>query len=57
MESNYENYVSPLSTRYAGKEMRFIFSDQHKFSTWRQLWIWLAQAQKVCIIILILKRF
>lgn len=43
----YEGYRSPLSTRYATKEMQFLFSDQFKFSTWRRLWIFLAQAEKV----------
>lgn len=47
MESNHNTYVSPLSTRYASKEMLHIFSDQHKFSTWRQLWIMLAKAEQV----------
>lgn len=46
--SEYEGYRSPLSTRYATKEMQFLFSDQFKFSTWRKLWIFLAQAEKVC---------
>ncbi|XP_037943286.1 peroxidase-like [Teleopsis dalmanni] len=44
--SMYEGYKSPLSTRYASKEMQFLFSDQHKFATWRHLWIWLAQAEQ-----------
>ncbi|XP_055323414.1 adenylosuccinate lyase [Sitodiplosis mosellana] len=44
--SEYEGYRSPLSTRYATKEMQFLFSDQFKFSTWRKLWIFLAQAEK-----------
>jgi len=43
---SYESYKSPLSTRYASDRMQFIFSDQNKFSTWRQLWIWLAQAEQ-----------
>lgn len=40
-------YESPLSTRYASKEMQFVFSQQHKFSTWRKIWILLAKAEKV----------
>ncbi len=39
-------YKSPLIERYASPEMRKIFSPQNKFSTWRKLWIALAQAQK-----------
>ncbi|XP_018580353.1 adenylosuccinate lyase [Anoplophora glabripennis] len=44
--SPYANYRSPLSTRYASKEMQYNFSDQKKFSTWRKLWINLAKAEK-----------
>ncbi|XP_017763212.1 PREDICTED: adenylosuccinate lyase isoform X1 [Eufriesea mexicana] len=43
--SEYCDYRSPLATRYASKEMRYNFSEQHKFSTWRKLWIYLAKAQ------------
>lgn len=43
----YSDYRSPFSTRYASKEMRFNFSDQNKFSTWRKLWVYLAEAQMV----------
>ncbi|XP_044751948.1 adenylosuccinate lyase [Coccinella septempunctata] len=39
-------YRSALSTRYASKEMQYLFSDQKKFSTWRKLWINLAKAEK-----------
>lgn len=46
MSDTYEGYKSPLSTRYASKEMQFLFSDQNKFSTWRQLWLWLAKAER-----------
>lgn len=41
-----ESYVSPLSERYAGKEMQFIFSPEKKFTTWRKLWIALAECEK-----------
>ena len=41
-----EQYVNPLSERYASKEMLHIFSANNKFSTWRKLWVALAVAQK-----------
>ena len=41
----YDKYVSPLSERYASKEMQYIFSPDMKFKTWRKLWIALAQAE------------
>ncbi|XP_023938918.1 adenylosuccinate lyase [Bicyclus anynana] len=44
--TEYCNYRSPLSTRYASKEMQYNFSDQKKFSTWRKMWIYLAKAEK-----------
>lgn len=43
----FQDYRSPLATRYASKEMRFNFSDQNKFSTWRKLWVYLAKAEMV----------
>ena len=39
-------YISPLSTRYASREMQYIFSEDYKFRTWRRLWISLAKAEK-----------
>ncbi len=42
----HDKYVSPLSTRYASKEMQYIFSPDKKFRTWRQLWIALAETEK-----------
>lgn len=40
-----DRYESPLSSRYASDEMQFIFSADHKFSTWRRLWVALARAE------------
>ncbi len=42
----HDAYISPFSTRYASKEMQFIFSDDNKFRTWRRLWIALAKAEQ-----------
>lgn len=44
--SEFLRYRSPLTSRYASDEMAFNFSEQKKFSTWRQLWTSLAEAQK-----------
>ncbi len=42
----HDVFVSPLSRRYASRELSFIFSDTFKYVTWRKLWIALATAQK-----------
>lgn len=39
-------YENPLCTRYAGEEMKKIFSADNKFSTWRKLWVALAESEK-----------
>lgn len=44
--SKYDKYQSPLAERYAGEEMSYNFSDQLKYSTWRRLWIALAETQR-----------
>ena len=41
-----DRYTSPLSKRYASKEMQYIFSQDMKFRTWRRLWIALAETEK-----------
>lgn len=46
MSKNYSGYTSPLSERYASKEMQYIFSKEKKFRTWRRLWIALAETER-----------
>src|SRR5438552_2156501 len=43
---SFEVYDNPLVTRYAGKEMAQLWGPQRKFSTWRRLWLALAEAEK-----------
>ncbi len=43
---NYDSYTSPLSARYPSKEMKYIFSPEKKFTTWRKLWVALAEAEQ-----------
>ena len=45
-EEAHSRYESPLCKRYAGVKMQRIFSDTNKFSTWRRLWVALAESQK-----------
>jgi adenylosuccinate lyase len=41
-----EFYENPLCERYASREMQRIFSDDFKFSTWRRLWVALAESER-----------
>ena len=43
---HYTNYEHPLVSRYASKEMSYIWSPQKKFSTWRKLWLALAESER-----------
>ena len=43
---NYDTYENPLVTRYASKELTWIWSQRYKFTTWRKLWLALARAEK-----------
>ena len=42
----HDTYKTPLGSRYASREMQYIFSEDMKFTTWRRLWIALAEAEK-----------
>ena len=43
---DYKKYINPFEERYASKEMLYLFSPHFKFTTWRKLWIALAEAEK-----------
>ena len=40
-----DSYESPLNSRYASREMKYIFSPDKKFKTWRRLWVALAESE------------
>lgn len=42
----HDVYISPFQTRYASKDMQYIFSEDNKFRTWRRLWVALARAEQ-----------
>jgi adenylosuccinate lyase len=46
VNNSHNQYENPLCKRYASDEMQYIFSDNCKFSTWRRLWVALAESQK-----------
>lgn len=45
-QADHMQYVSPLSKRYASPEMKYVFSEKKKFTTWHELWIALAKAEQ-----------
>src|SRR3954470_8567534 len=45
MSDSHEIYENPLISRYASRELATLWGDQRKFSTWRRLWVWLAEAE------------
>lgn len=46
MTSSKSTYETPLNSRYASKEMQFLFSPDKKFRTWRRLWIALREVKE-----------
>ena len=42
----HDRYENPLTGRYASREMSGLWSEQRKFSTWRRIWLWLAEAEQ-----------
>lgn len=44
--SNNDEYQTPFNSRYCSEEMKRLWSPRRRFSTWRQLWLWLAEAEK-----------
>ncbi|MGZ6970678.1 MAG: adenylosuccinate lyase, partial [Thermoanaerobaculia bacterium] len=45
-DSLIDRYENPLTSRYASAEMSAMFSARSKFTSWRRLWLWLAEAEK-----------
>ena len=45
MSQTYDRYENPLIARYASSAMAELWGDQRKFSTWRRLWVALAEAE------------
>ena len=46
MTSQNDEYQTPFNSRYCSKEMKQLFSPRTRFSTWRQLWVWLAESEQ-----------
>ncbi|KAK5136694.1 adenylosuccinase ade13 [Meristemomyces frigidus] len=45
-DGKYDTYQNPLNSRYCSPEMKFIFSPRNRFTTWRKLWLFLAESEK-----------
>ncbi len=48
MPNPHDTYTSPLASRNASPEMCKIWSPRHKFTTWRKIWLAVAEAQQAC---------
>lgn len=46
MASIYDEFQNPFNSRYCSQEMKALFSPRRRFSTWRKLWCYLAEAEK-----------
>jgi adenylosuccinate lyase len=46
MASSNDTFQTPLNSRYASTEMKQLWSPRTRFSTWRKLWLWLAESEK-----------
>lgn len=42
---NFKTYLSPFTWRYGSEEMRYVFSEEHKYEIWRKIWVAIAEAQ------------
>lgn len=45
-ETKFDTYQNPLNSRYCSSEMKYIFSPRNRFSTWRDLWVYLAESER-----------
>ncbi|KAF2764319.1 Adenylosuccinate lyase [Teratosphaeria nubilosa] len=46
LDAKYDTYQNPLNSRYCSAEMKYIFSPRNRFTTWRELWVWLAESER-----------
>ncbi|KAK3072582.1 adenylosuccinase ade13 [Teratosphaeriaceae sp. CCFEE 6253] len=45
-DAQHDTYQNPLNSRYCSAEMKYIFSPRNRFSTWRELWVYLAESER-----------